>query len=407
MSRRSHVVRVALALIGLALIAPACGVSRDGSPQAIRDQLPPDLVEGQSTESDTVVNPALNVQIWMVGDGDLLTTVGRSIEHTPEAVMKSLLLGTTPTERADGITSAITRETQGEVSLQEADKIAVVNLVEGSLNSTSSERKLAFGQIVYSLTGLTTVDSVVFSIAGEFISVLTDDGATVAGQAVTRRNFESFNRTSINFGAANDNDDDDVQVVPVAAPTPTPTVSADVDDVARTDVSLWMVDQNDVLIRVVRRIELKEEAVLASLLLGPEIAERAIGIRSAIPLDALAINIDVNETPGDEFEGTAFVDLAAGSLPGASSADDERLLAVGQIVYSLTGMFTIDQVIISIGGEQEPMLTERGVAPAGQPLGRSEFASYAPVARPVATPGVEPTPASAADATESTDTAEG
>ena len=190
MSRRSHVVRVALALIGLALIAPACGVSRDGSPQAIRDQLPPDLVEGQSTESDTVVNPALNVQIWMVGDGDLLTTVGRSIEHTPEAVMKSLLLGTTPTERADGITSAITRETQGEVSLQEADKIAVVNLVEGSLNSTSSERKLAFGQIVYSLTGLTTVDSVVFSIAGEFISVLTDDGATVAGQAVTRRNFE-------------------------------------------------------------------------------------------------------------------------------------------------------------------------------------------------------------------------
>lgn len=377
-------VRARLAIIFavvIALVAAGCGVPRDDAPQVIAsDQLPIELVEGQQATSSTPLSPdATDFQIWMVGGDNKLATVAREIPRTPEAVLTALLNGTFPEERALDITSAITRSTGATVvGVQEEDRIAFVDLTEGSLEGiAASEQELAFAQIVYSLTGLVEIDSVVFTIDGEAISFRIDGGATNPGQAVSRTDFESLIRTRPNFGADEDNGDDP----PVRAPTVTPVA----DGANTTELSVWMISQEGFLVPVVRRVELSEEALLASLLLGARTEERSSGLRSAIPPDAVAINVDV-----DEAAGTAIVDLGPGSLPGI--AEDERLRAVGQIVYTLTGLFTIDQVIISIDGQREPMPTERGVTEPGQPLGRGDFTSLAPGVAPVPTPGPAPTP---------------
>lgn len=370
-----------LTCVLLALVATGCGVPRDDTPRAIpAGELPIDLVEGQQPSSDTPLSPdATDFQIWMVGADNKLTTVARAIPRTPDAVLTALLNGTTPDERALGITSAITRGTNAMVLGVQEDRIAFVDLTEGSLQGiAATEQELAFAQMVYSLTGLIEIDSVLFTIDGEAISFRIDGGATNPGQAVNRTDFESLIRTRPNFGAEEDGTD--------GGPVPAPTVTPVADPPANTtELSVWMISPEGFLVPVVRRIELSEEALLASLLLGARTEEREDGLRSAIPPDAVAINVDV-----DEAAATAIVDLAPGSLPGLP--DNERMRAVGQIVYTLTGLFAIDHVIISVDGQREPMPTDRGITEPGQPLGRGDFASLAPSVAPLPVPASTPTP---------------
>lgn len=368
------------AIVVLGSLTTACGLQLDDRAQVIDTaDLPPDLVSGAVSTLVPEIN-ARDYQLYMVGPDNRLTTVARTITRNPEAVMTSLLVGPTTLESGQGIKSAITRATQVLSVTWNDEGVVFVNLTEGSLASSArNELELAFAQIVYSITGLPEFDQVVFSIDGVTVPVPTDGGTSDPGQPVTRLDFKSVDRRSVDFVVGGEGD----PVVPT--PLPIPTRPAGSNRANRTEVPIWLIDADGNLTAAIRLIERSPEALLDSLLLGQSLVEGNAGISTFISANALAINIDVDETTN-----TAFVDLTAGSLP--SIANGAKLRAVAQIVYTLTELAEIEKVVISIGGVREPMPTDRGLTDPDNPaVSRDDYTTIGPKSAPVAAPGLAPT----------------
>ncbi len=361
-------------MVAVAVLAASCGVQADSAPSVLaRSSLPADLVEGVVPTVAASDEDGLQFQIWMVGPDNSLVSVNRVITFSPEAVMRSLLDGTFPRERAQRITSAISRTTQlTDITVFEG--VAFVDLAEGSIiSSRPDEQKLAFAQIVWSLTGLPSIERVQFSIGGEFISLPTDNGASIPGQAVDRSDFGSLSlQPSIDFVDETDTGPaPEATAPPVAIPTPDTTVQ----------IPIWMVNEAGNLVRVTRGIERSPEAILSSLLLGPDFIEGEVGVRSALPDRANWLIIDVNEA-----DQTALVDLAPDSLPPAS--DDDALRAAAQIVFSLTELSEITMVTFTEAGRSISVSTQAGLTQPGQAVSRDDFGVIAPGVLGV----VQPTP---------------
>lgn len=368
----SRLLRYLAALICvLALAGTGCGIPNDGSPRVIAvDDLPVDLTENAPPTPEPAPD-AFSFQIWMIGDDNKLTRVAREITRTPEGVMNSLLLGTETSEREDGIATAITRETGylDFVAIPEFRRITV-NLVDGSLRSASAaDQKLAFAQIVYSLTELLEIDEVAFTIGGDPVAVPIDGGASEVGQFLRKEDFASLQRNRPGFAA------DDEFDVGGAAPAPTPRpATIDIDDTTElVNLSIWMVASNELgnLVRVPRSIGRTPESILVSLFKGPSVTESETNVRTAIPNDAIAPIPDIDETAR-----IAFVDLAVEDLPPV--VDDDRMRAIAQIVFSLTELAEIDAVKISIDGERIPLPTASGLSAPDPTLRREDFSMLAP-----------------------------
>ena len=398
-------------LIGLLTFAAGCGLSLDDAPREIAtDDLPAGLRPGQLPTPVPDVPAATgrvgNEQIFMVAAGNKLVGVTREIVETPLQIMETLFLGTFPEEALDGVTTAITRESQvRDIQLNDLFLLATVDLAPGSLDARNSEQKLAFAQIIFSLTSLPTVESVQFvqtdpAEPGQGavpIAVQTDTGTTLPGQRVGRADFALLDP---NIGPTIGFEPD--------IPTPVPTAVGDADQAPRFEQFIWKVDEFDHLIRVVRELEFSQEALLVGLFTGASVEERERLIRSAIPPDALANSVETRSfdvvTTNDQgveiaaIVNIAFVDLAPGSLPSAND-DKERILAAAQIVYTLTELAQIDQVTFSVDGVAAPTLTENGLSspfdnenPAG--LSREDFDTLlSPALAPAPTPSPEPTAA--------------
>jgi spore germination protein GerM len=370
-----RLLRTLVVVVALAVLAASCGVQPDSGPTVLaRSSLPADLVEGVVPTVAASDEDGLQFQIWMVGPDNSLVSVNRVITFSPEAVMRSLLDGTFPRERAQQISTAITRTTQLNDITINTDGVAFVDLAEGSIiSSRPDEQKLAFAQIVWSLTGLPTIERVQFSIGGEFISLPTDDGASIPGQSVDRSDFGSLSlQPSIDFVDETDTGPaPEATAPPVAIPTPDTTVQ----------IPIWMVNEAGNLVRVTRRIERSPEAILSSLLLGPDFIEGEVGVRSALPDRANWLIIDVNEA-----DQTALVDLAPDSLPPAS--DDDALRAAAQIVFSLTELSEITMVTFTEAGRSISVSTQAGLTQPGQAVSRDDFGVIAPGVLGV----VQPTP---------------
>ena len=397
-------------MIALVLALSACGLPRDETPQVLDLQdVPRDLRPGQLPTPAPV--PALRAgkllsdqQIFMVSsNGRTLEGVLREVGDSPQELLDTLLLGTFQQEALNSITTAITRETEvQDVQINTLFRLATVDLAPGSLDARNSEQKLAFAQIVFTLTSLKDIDSVQFVQSDPAepdrdaiqIPVQTDTGTTSPGQRVDRSNFESLK--------------------PEAGPTiviefepdiPTPVPTPDPDQSQRFEQAIWKLNDVDQLIKVSRELERNPEALLVGLLSGASLAERERNIRSALPPDALANSVqtqtyeilisDAAATQSTKTITIAFVDLATASLP---RADDgiERLLAAAQIVFTLTELIEIDQVVFSVEGVFIPMPTENGLSLLFQPedprgLTRLDYKSLLSPDAAI-TPGLSPTP---------------
>jgi len=360
---RSMLRCVVACLVALVAVA-GCGLTLDDEPRVIAtDDLPSELRPGQ-LPAPTPLDPSEagpgSEQIYMIQDGNRLVTVERQIVDTPEAVMNNLLLGTFPVERAENIETAIYRGTEVQgIEVNELLGLAIVDLAEGSLNTNNSEQRLAFAQIVYSLTSLPGIDQVQFiqsdpddpDAPPTDLPVQTDEGTTAPGARVSRADFAELRPTATTASPSFD--------IPIE--TPTPTVDP---DTPLFDLAVWMLDADDNLVKVERLIEATPDAHLVSLLEGPRPEERERNIRSAVPPDALANpieigNYDVIETDEFGFESLrnlriATVDFEPGSLPPFADGN-EQYLAVAQIVMTLTQLAQIDQVAISVDGVYVPM----------------------------------------------------
>jgi len=123
------------------------------------------------------------------------------------------------------------------------------------------------------------------------------------------------------------------------------------------------------LVAVERTLPANDELgdLLALVQAGPSEVERSLGVTSSVPAGTVA--------SVDQSRGVARVDLttAFGDVRGG-----EQLLALGQIVYTLTGQPGIGGVELSLEGDAVELPLADGSV-TDRPLTRDDFAALAPV----------------------------
>lgn len=109
------------------------------------------------------------------------------------------------------------------------------------------------------------------------------------------------------------------------------------------------------------------DEALAALGSGPTASERGDGLRTALPGPV--------ELAGAEAAGVPVVEVAEsfGEIEG-----EEQILALAQIVFTLTGVPGVNGVAFSLSGRVVEVPTGDGTLKAG-PLGRDDYAAVAPL----------------------------
>lgn len=109
------------------------------------------------------------------------------------------------------------------------------------------------------------------------------------------------------------------------------------------------------------------EDILAGLMRGPTSVERSDGLRTAL---AGPVRL-----AGMEAAGVPVVDVAESF---AQIEGEEQILALAQLVFTLTGVPGVDGVAFALSGRVVEVPTGDGTLKSG-PLSRQDFAAVAPV----------------------------
>lgn len=187
---------VASALVFAALAgAAACGVDADDGPRAIpTDDLQASQAPGATTTTaeevrDDPVGEPVPIEIYFAReadeDGGVLQAVTRNVSSpaTESAVLDALFLDTpTGAERDEGLVTAIPTATrQVRPPRREDGGVLQVSLTAGLLDVEGETLKLAFGQIVCSMTALESVRRVTFVVDGEPVPAIDGAGEQATG----------------------------------------------------------------------------------------------------------------------------------------------------------------------------------------------------------------------------------
>ena len=109
-------------------------------------------------------------------------------------------------------------------------------------------------------------------------------------------------------------------------------------------------------------------AALTELLGGPDAAERAAGLTTAIPSGTRVLDVDIGG-------GVATVDLSGAFERGGGSAS--MLARVAQVVHTLTQFSTVERVAFRIDGRPVDAIGGEGVT-VDPPVTRADFEAVAP-----------------------------
>lgn len=109
------------------------------------------------------------------------------------------------------------------------------------------------------------------------------------------------------------------------------------------------------------------EDTLAALMRGPTSMERSDGLRTAL--------VGPVQLAGLEAPGVPVVDVAESF---AQIEGEEEILALAQLVFTLTGVPEVDGVAFALSGRVVEVPTGDGTLKSG-PLSRQDFAAVAPV----------------------------
>ncbi|MER7243164.1 GerMN domain-containing protein [Kribbella sp. NPDC000426] len=190
--------RALVTVLAAAVVLAGCGVPVQQQPAPIDPAaVPSRLLRGNSPTSGpssaTPGKPA--IQVVLVRNDRLVTLVRDAPKPAPsdrlQTVISALLAGPTTTEQADGITSALPPELTLAVAGVQG-QVVHLELSGETDGRSATENVLAVGQIVLSVTALSTVDQVTFSRNGQPVEALLADGAlttdplTAADYAVLR-----------------------------------------------------------------------------------------------------------------------------------------------------------------------------------------------------------------------------
>jgi len=178
-----------------------CGVPTDSAPAEIADEQLTELlaVEFESVASDPTP-VAVNfpndesTNVYFIGEENRLVAVPRSVEsETASAVLQTLREGPTEAEREElGYSTAIDPEMQ-VLGVDTRNATVIVDIAAGSTLDTliGDEAKLAFAQMVYTLTELRPIATFLLRIDGEPTGLPTDAGLNDPQEAVLRTNYAS------------------------------------------------------------------------------------------------------------------------------------------------------------------------------------------------------------------------
>jgi len=165
---------------------------------------------------------------------------------------------------------------------------------------------------------------------------------------------------------------------PTATPTVKPTTASTTAPVPSTTspipvtagFSLYFLRGNylGVAHRSTRVTGAMSTAAISALLDGPDVAEGAAGLSSAIPIGTKVLGLQISS-------GTATVDLnGTFSAPGTPGAELDR---VAQVVYTLTQFPSVTHVAFEISGST-PATFASGAVSLAQPLGRNDVLGALP-----------------------------
>lgn len=374
-------VRALVVLVALILVAAGCGIPTDQTAGELAEgEIPASLLPGAApnTVSDAIAEGE-GVPVFMVGpDNRRLVEVQRAVESSPAGVLQALLEGPTFPEIQQGITSKMLRSTAVvDFDVDQLFQIARVTLAPNSLDTDPQTQMLIFGQFVFTLTALEGIESVIFAEENdeggrEAIPVQTAVGPRDRGVEVRRADYASIDPGFNIIAFPTDSE------VPAPAPTVQPAGTNEL-----VSVPIWVLDAQDRLVPVDRQVAQSAAALLQTLFDGLTTTELEAGLRSAIPFDALARNVEVIavESVAEGAFDLAVVDLTSETLPPAGSGV-ERTLAVAQMVYTLTGLIDVDHVVFTIDGQPTTMPTQQGRSSPFDPdepsgLSRSDYDTFA------------------------------
>ncbi|HEX7096258.1 MAG TPA: GerMN domain-containing protein [Acidimicrobiales bacterium] len=204
---RRRVAAVVLALVAVA--SAACGVPHDESIEAIaNDDVPYELLEPAptaSTSTTTTAPPAgqptstteapQRVELYFVRR-DRIERRDRLVpNHIGLKDRLALLAAPLPANEVDaGFRSALPPEFFTDVSTRGG--VATVDLTAAFLELPPGEQVLAFAQITYTLTDLPGIGQVAFTLNGEAIPALDDEGVVVDG-AVSEDTYRDIFASSV------------------------------------------------------------------------------------------------------------------------------------------------------------------------------------------------------------------
>lgn len=143
-------------LLALAVVLTACGLPNDRAPRQIADDKVPFELLGPSTTTPTsTVEGGAFVHLYFL-DGTQLLLVNRSLpDRDPKTVLNELVKGVTDGDPS-GLTTALPKDTQIVNTETDSDGNLVVTLSNAILTIGGAVQKQAFGQLVFTLTDLTT-----------------------------------------------------------------------------------------------------------------------------------------------------------------------------------------------------------------------------------------------------------
>jgi len=233
--RRLHALLVVVALTLIASAVTSCGVPTDDAPVELADERLTELLATEFEAPAVAPTPiAVNfpndfINVYFIGQENRLAPVRRSVEsETASAVLQQLLAGPTEAERDElGYTTAIDAELR-VLGVDFIEATVIVDIAGGStLDSlTGDEAKLAFAQMVYTLTELAPIASFLLRVDGELAGLPTDAGVNDPEEAVLRINYDLCCSPPETVEPTTVSDPDapvrSTPTPPPATPTPTP-----------------------------------------------------------------------------------------------------------------------------------------------------------------------------------------
>ncbi len=192
--RRRHVVATSVVLAVVGLVVVACGIPTDHSPRLLdRHDMPAALSAGTTTTQLHGSGGFQSLKIYLVRTTPTRTVLQpvtvevaekSTIVSQAEAVL-AVLIADQPSSRP--ATASLTNAIPSNLRILDASLDGnVLELDLSHLDSTvvSLQQKLAFAEIVFTLTELNGIDAVKFSIVGQPAQVPLDSGTSPAGAAI-------------------------------------------------------------------------------------------------------------------------------------------------------------------------------------------------------------------------------